>query len=91
MNLNTILSANELLHMQTGSGEGIFSFMPTKRYQSIVFSSPDLKKDTSYDVYLGGASTGSFVDGLNLDGAYTPGSKYVSFTVSSISTKISVR
>lgn len=69
------------------SGEVVFTFSATKRFQSIVFSSPQLTTG-SYDLYLGGSSTGIVTDGLYTGGTYTPGTKYTTFTISSIVTKI---
>jgi hypothetical protein len=91
LNFRSGFPGNELLHLQASSGENIFSFMPTKPYQSIAFSSPDLNKGSSYDIYIGGESTGKLNDGLYLDGTYTPGTQYASFTVSNILTQIYIR
>jgi len=43
---------------------------------------------STYDVYYGGLSTGTVYDGLYEDGTYTPGTKYTSFTISSIVTNV---
>ena len=51
------------------------------------FSSPDLVSGT-YEVYLGGSSTGSLVDSLYSGGQYSPGSRYTSFTASGIVTTV---
>jgi len=79
--------AGSLVHIQTTGGEGILTFAPSKAYQSIVLSSPDLIKGSSYDVYLGGSSTGTVTDGLYLNGTYTPGTKNTTFTVSGVVTR----
>ena len=75
-----------LIHLNTTSGE-VFTFMPTKRFQSIVYSSPQLASG-QYTLYLGGSSTGTPTDGLYEVGTYTPGTLYRSFTVSNIVTTI---
>ena len=80
--------AGNLIHIQTNSGEEILSFAPEKSYQSIVYSSPLLQSGSTYDVYLGGSTTGTDKDGLFTDGTYTPGSKYSGFTISGIVTSI---
>ncbi len=87
VNLNTQRPANTLVHFQTSSGETVLTFNPTKSYQSIVFSSPDLALG-SYDLYLGGSSTGTLSYGIYEDGTYTPGTKYTTFTISQITTTI---
>ncbi len=75
-----------LIHLNTTSGE-VFTFMPTKSFNSIVYSSPQLANG-SYELYLGGSSTGIPTDGLYEGGTYTPGNLYRSFLISSIVTTI---
>jgi hypothetical protein len=87
INLNVQRPANTLVHLQTTSGETVLTFKPTKAYQSIVFSSPDLAPG-SYDLYLGGSSTGTLSYGIYEDGTYTPGTKYTTFTISQITTTV---
>jgi spore coat protein CotH len=81
-------AANTIIHIESSSGEDILTFAPAKTYQSLVFSSPDLKKGETYTVYSGGVSTGTAVDGIYTGGAYSGGSKYTTFTVSSIVTTV---
>ena len=88
INFRSVVSAGTLFHVQTAEGEEILSFVPAKRYQSIVFSSPQLTNGSTYDVYLGGSSTGTVIDGLYQGGTYTPGTKFNSFTISGIITKV---
>ena len=87
INLNAQRPANTLVHLQTTSVETVLTFRPTKAYQSIVFSSPDLAPG-SYDLYLGGSSTGTLSYGIYEGGTYTPGTKYTTFTISQITTTI---
>ena len=87
LNLNYSLPAGTLIHLQTGSGAEVFTFSPTRSYKSIAFSSPALTKGTTYDVYYNGSSTGTLKDGLYTGGTYTPGTKYTSFTITTIITK----
>jgi hypothetical protein len=77
----SVQSANVLVNIQTVSGEEILTFCPTKTYQSLVFSSPELTTGT-YNVYVGGSSTGTPVNGLYQDGTYSGGTNYGSFTLS---------
>jgi len=89
LNFRSTIPAGTLFHIQTSrQGEQILSFSPSKAYQSIAFSCPELTKGTTYAVYYGGSSTGTVVDGLYQDGTYTPGTQYTSFTISSIVTNI---
>jgi hypothetical protein len=77
----------KLINLQTASGVTVFTFRPTKTFQSIVFTSPTLTTG-SYNLYLGGSSTGTIAHGLYEGGTYTPGTKYTSFTISKIVTTI---
>jgi hypothetical protein len=75
-----------VVHIQTSEGKNIVTFMPTKTYQSIVFSSPELQLGKTYNLFLGGSSTGAGTDGLYQDGEYIPGILYASFTISGVVT-----
>ena len=66
----------------------MLTFKPEKTFQSLVFSSANLTKGTSYNFNLGGSSTGTVNDGLFSDGVYTAGSKYASFTISGVVTVV---
>ena len=88
VNYRSTQQAGTLVHVQTSSGVKLFTFAPSKRYQNIVFSSPALAQGTTYEVYSGGSSTGTPADGLYPSGAYTPGTRYTSFTVTGIVTTI---
>jgi hypothetical protein len=77
-----------LVHLQAESGAELFTYQPSKSYQSVVFSSPDLKEGSSYTLYTGGSTTGTLDDGLLTGGDYTPGNRYTGFTIKSILTTI---
>jgi len=87
INFNSSQSANKLVNIQTASGETVLTFRPTKQYQSIAFSSPELATG-SYNVYLGGTSTGTVSYGMYEDGTYTPGTPYTDFTILEIVTTV---
>jgi len=88
INFDTPLQAGDLIHIQTSEGGEILTFSPTKQYQSIVLSSAALANGASYDVYIGGSSTGTVKDSLYQEGSYTAGTSYTSFTIGSIVTRI---
>jgi len=90
VNFRSPQSANTLVNIQTASGETVLTFSPTKTYQSIAFSSPELATG-SYDLYLGGSSTGTISYGIYEDGTYSPGTKYTSFTISGVVTTVGGR
>ncbi|HBL73736.1 MAG: hypothetical protein A2W90_13015 [Bacteroidetes bacterium GWF2_42_66] len=88
INFTSSRSAGTLINIQTSAGKELFTFAAAKSYQSIAFSSPDITKGTTYDVYSGGNSTGTVTDGLYSNGVYSSGTKYTSFTVLGTTTKI---
>ena len=77
----TAQAAGTIVHIGTASGEELLTFAPTKAYQSLVVSSPELEQGTGYVVHTGGSSTGTAADGVYSGGAYTGGAELVSFTV----------
>ncbi|MBN1137541.1 MAG: carbohydrate-binding domain-containing protein [Anaerolineae bacterium] len=88
LNLNSTLRAGTLIHIQSSDGEEILTFVPSKQYQSIAFSSPKLASGSTYEVYYGGNSTGTATDGLYQGGTVSSATALGSFTVSSIVTAI---
>lgn len=84
----TVRAANTLFHVRTSGGTEITTFVPSKNYQSVVFSSPELVQGTTYAIYYGGTSTGTVSDGLYEGGTYTPGTQYTTFTLSSAATTV---
>lgn len=85
-NFTSPLAAGSMLHIAGGDGEEVLTFVPTKAYQSVVFSSPALQNGETYTVYVGGTSSGTATDGFCTGGTYTPGSQVANFTISSIVT-----
>jgi len=81
--LDSVQAAGTMVHIETAAGEDVLTFLPTKEYQSILISFPELQNTESYVVYTGGSSSGTPVDGLYMDGAYTPGTQTASFTITS--------
>jgi hypothetical protein len=79
---NTMQPAGTLVHIQNSAGEAVLTFAPAKSFQSLAVSTPQLVAGESYDVYVGGSSTGTGTDGLVEGGAYTPGTHFTSFAVS---------
>jgi hypothetical protein len=67
------------------------TFAPAKRYQTLVFSSPDPVPGATCNAYLGGSADDEVSDGLYEGGSYTPGTEYASFTLSGVVTWIGGR
>jgi len=82
LTLSSPQPAGTMVHIESENGEEILTFVPTKAYQSLVFSSSQLEKGATYSVYTGGQSTGLNTDGLFSHGTYTPGTRVTGFTVS---------
>lgn len=89
MGYSKVQQAGTLVHLKDGKGNTVVTFAPKKQYQSVVISSPELKKDMEYTLYSGGTSTGSSSEGLYTGGEYKDGTKVVSFTISNSVTWLS--
>ena len=72
--------ADTLIHIESQSGGSLLTFAPSKAYQSLAFSSPDLTSGQTCNVYFGGSSTGTQTYGLYTDGTYSGGTQSGSFT-----------
>ncbi len=88
---NSTFQAGALFRIQANDGTEVVTFAPSKQYQTVAFSSPSLKKNTTYNVYCNGSYAGTLEDGLYTDGTYTAGSKYASFTITSMVTNVSAQ
>lgn len=82
MTFSTGQGAGTLFHLRDSSGKAIVTFAPEKAYQTVLISSPELKKDAAYTVYAGGSSTGSEANGFYTGGTYSGGTEMVSVTLS---------
>lgn len=77
-----IQNADTIVNLSDANGKNIITFSPSKDYQSILMSSPDLKSDSTYTLYTGGSCTGIENNGLYSDGSYENGTKLSDFTIS---------
>ncbi len=85
---DSLQTAGTLVHIAAADGTPLLTFAPSKDFQSLVYSAPELATGDTYDVYLGGTSDGTVTDGLYADGTYTPGTLQASFTVDSPETQV---
>lgn len=83
MTFSETQQAGTLVHLEDSEGNTILTFAPSKDYQSVVISSPDLIENGSYTLYSGGTSTGSETNGLYTGGDYSGGTEVVSFEITS--------
>jgi hypothetical protein len=86
INLDQTQQAGTLVHIVAADGDEIITMAPTKQYQSVVVSSPAIEQGATYQVYLGGSSTGTLSDSLYTDGTYTPGTETAALTVEGVLT-----
>lgn len=85
---DTMQAAGTMIHIQSESGEEILSFTPSKEFQSLVLSSPQLTNGATYTLFTGGSSSGTVTDGLYSGGSYSAGTQLASFTLSSVVTTV---
>ena len=60
----TTQSAGTPIRVTSADGQVIVSFVPTKTYESLVVSTPDIAAEVSYDVSVGGTATDIASSGL---------------------------
>lgn len=85
------ISSGQLLHLESSDGVGIFTFLCPAGYSTmtLLYSSPDLQRGSSYVLYGGGSVSGDTeFGGYYTDATYTDGTQLASFTLSSMVTSI---
>jgi hypothetical protein len=58
--LRSTYSAGKTVSLLDSDGNTVFSCVPAKRFQSVVYCSPKLEKRASYSLYIGGSLSTSF-------------------------------
>ena len=66
-------AANILLAVTDERGKSLFCLMLPRRCEGFWFSSPELVRGKSYNVYIGGINTGAQKNGVYQGSSYTPG------------------
>lgn len=86
------LSGNiSYINIQKSDGQNLLTFRIPQTYNSmtLLFSSPDLQLNTTYQIYTGGSVTGgNDIFGIIDNGTYSGGSSTTSFTTSSVVTTV---
>lgn len=73
VNLQT-QEANTAVNIKSKDGKEILTYSPSKQYQSLVISTPDIKEGQTYEVSVGGEVTGEVTDGVYSNAKYSGGS-----------------
>lgn len=81
--------AGTLVTVTDEDGTSVLTFAPSKEYESIVISTPELKQGKTYTVYSGGTCSSQGTDGFYEQGTCSGGTKLTDVTLSSAVTKIS--
>lgn len=84
--LQRVHPGGTLLHVETQDGEQVLTFQPSKDFQTLLFSTPELQNGVTYSVMTGGSASGVDENGLFSSGSYTPGVLDASFTITSMVT-----
>lgn len=82
------LPAGTPVHIENSAGEEVLTFIPSKQFSSLAFSSPNLLEGETYTIYTGGSSGSEATYGLVQGGEYSGGTVYTPFTVSSTLTTV---
>ncbi|MZQ75782.1 MAG: carbohydrate-binding domain-containing protein [Peptoclostridium sp.] len=86
---STVQKAGTLVTLSDDSGKPLLSFAPSKDYQSIVISSPELEQGKTYTLSSGGTNSGKLKDGLYTGGTVSGATKLADIKLSNIVTRIS--
>ncbi|MGR3810505.1 carbohydrate-binding domain-containing protein [Jiulongibacter sp. NS-SX5] len=73
LNLGQTVKAGTILEITDTAGNELLCFSSAKNYETVAFSSPDLKSGTTYEIYLGGSHSGVLSEGLYAEGVYSGG------------------
>jgi len=74
------LPASTFFNIQDDSGNNLVTFKPIRDSYFFIISTPNIQKAKSYNIYTGGASTGTNINGFYTDGIYSGGTKKKNFT-----------
>lgn len=81
INFDSFLRSDVHFHVENDLGETILNYAPTKPYQSVVISTPQLSIGDTIHIMVGGEVAGSNNEGMLLEGDYSGGSEVTSFTI----------
>lgn len=81
MTYEVMQKAGTIVRVEDSSGKEIVTFVPEKQYQSVLISSPSLKKNETYSLFSGGTAQGAQNGGLYSGTQYQGGEQINSFTI----------
>jgi hypothetical protein len=87
--MSSTLSGSTLFHIQDAAGNDLVTYKPVRSVYYVVFSSPLLANGSTYSIYTGGSSSGTYKDGLYTGGTYSGGTLKKTLTVSGKVTSVS--
>jgi hypothetical protein len=88
--VSTGLSSSTIFHIEDVNRKDLLTFQPARNQYYIVFSSSGLISGSSYNIYLGGSSSGINNNGLYTGGSYVGGTLRKSFTLTGKLTNIAL-
>lgn len=68
--------ANTLVNVQDEKGQTIATYSPSKAFEWVLISSPELKQNATYQVSTGGTDKAEKIFGLSQDSQYTGGTSF---------------
>lgn len=85
---DTVQDSGTLINISDENKTAILSYAPSKAYQSVVISAPELIVGSKIAIYTGGSCEGGQSDGYFGNAAYTAGEAAAEMTISQAVTKI---
>ncbi|MBL1224660.1 carbohydrate-binding domain-containing protein [Enterococcus sp. BWR-S5] len=82
-------AANTTINLKDSSGKTLVTFQPTKEFQHLVVSTPELTSGEALTLSSGGTSSGTSLFGLYQDGTYEGGTDLGTLTLSGQMTSVS--
>lgn len=84
----TAAPLNSLFSIVDAAGNVVFSYKPERQYYSMIFSTPALKLNQQYKLYIGGTNSAKSNNGFYNAGTLTGATLKTTFTISTITTHV---
>ncbi len=88
VNFTQVQEAGTLVNLSDAQGNTLLTFAPSKSFQNIVISTPDLTQGASYQLSTGGSCYGEADGGYYGASAYSGGTKLSDITLSAAVTRV---